>query len=133
MGMPVTTNEGGICFAFPDVCLTPAPPGSPVPIPYPNIGQLSSADGTASTVLVGGSEVVTTDSEISSTSGDEAGTSGGVVVSGAQGGPVTFPQGSGTVFAEGNPVVRMFDPTEQNDGNAVGMVLGGNPTVLVGG
>ena len=26
-----------MCFAFPDVCLTPTPAG-PVPIPYPNMG-----------------------------------------------------------------------------------------------
>ena len=32
----------------------------------------------------------------------------------------------------GNAVVRQFDQTEQNGGNATGMVMVGNPTVLVG-
>ena len=35
--MLAKTQAGGMCFAFPDVCLTPTPAG-PVPIPYPNMG-----------------------------------------------------------------------------------------------
>jgi hypothetical protein len=132
VGLPITTNAQGICFAFPDVCLTPAPPSSPVPIPYPNIGQLSEATGTASTVLAGGNEVVTSNSSIPTTSGDEAGSSGGVT-SGTIKGKVEFITFSATVFAEGNNIVRLSDTTTQNDGNAVGTVLGGLPTVLVGG
>jgi hypothetical protein len=132
VGLPITTKAQGICFAFPDVCLTPAPPSSPVPIPYPNIGQLSEATGTASTVLAGGNEVVTSNSSIPTTSGDEAGSSGGVT-SGTIKGKVEFITFSMTVFAEGNNIVRLSDTTTQNDGNAVGQVLGGLPTVLVGG
>ena len=79
MGQPITTAGQGICFAFPDVCLTPAPPGPNVPVPYPNIGQLSSATGTANSVKAGGNVVVTKDSTVSSTTGDEAGTAGGVI------------------------------------------------------
>jgi hypothetical protein len=30
-------------------------------------------------------------------------------------------------------VIRQFDQTDQNGGNATGMVMVGNPTVLVGG
>ena len=72
MGAPITTKQGGICFAFPNVCLTPAPPGPPVPIPYPSIGQLSDAHDTAAKVKAGGSEVVTTKSKIDNTTGDAA-------------------------------------------------------------
>ncbi len=36
--MPASSKKGGQCFAFPDVCKTPAPPAPFVPIPYPNIG-----------------------------------------------------------------------------------------------
>ena len=37
--MLAKTSAGGLCTAFPDVCLTPAPPApAPIPIPYPNIG-----------------------------------------------------------------------------------------------
>jgi hypothetical protein len=115
------------------VCLTPAPPSSPVPIPYPNIGQLSDATATAGTVFAGGKEVVTSESVISTTSGDEAGSSGGVT-SGTTKGKVEFSSSSTTVFAnEGKGVVRLSDTTKQNNGNAVGVVLGGFPTVLVGG
>lgn len=138
-GRPITTNAGGICFAFPDVCLTPAPPAPPVPIPYPNIGQLGdtikTSDGSQGTgqVTVGGNFVVlATASEIPVTTGDEAGSNGGVR-SGTIKGPVTFPRGSATVQIHGKPVVRMFDPTKQNNQNADGTVLGGVPTVLVGG
>lgn len=133
MGQPITTKGPGICFAFPDVCLTPAPPSpSPVPIPYPNVGMLSDASGTESNITVGGQEVVTSASQISPTTGDEAGSSGGVT-SGVTKGKVEFVTFSQTVKANGNNVVRMFDTTTQNNGNAVGTVLGGNPTVLVGG
>ena len=129
MGQPIATKGPGICFAFPDVCLTPAPPSpSPVPVPYPNIGMLSDATGTASSVKAGGNEVITQDSSISTTTGDEAGTSHATTK-----GEVRFVTFSGTVRAEGSFVVRMFDTTTQNAGNAVGQVLGGVPTVLVGG
>ena len=132
MGKPITTKSGGICFAFPNVCFTPVPPPvNQVPIPYPSIGQLSSATGTASDVKAGGSEVVIKTSTISSTTGDAAGSIGGVT-SGSVGGQVEFTSASGTVFANGQGVVRMFDQTKQNNGNAVGTVLGGFATVLVG-
>lgn len=35
--MFANTQMGGMNFAFPDVCLTPAPPSpTPIPLPYPN-------------------------------------------------------------------------------------------------
>ena len=42
---PASTKGGGMCFAFPNVCKTPAAP-SPLPIPYPSIGQLTNANGS---------------------------------------------------------------------------------------
>jgi hypothetical protein len=138
MGKPVTTKSAGICFAFPNVCFTPpTSPASPngIPIPYPSIGQLSSTSGTATSVRAGGNQVVVKASTINSTTGDSAGSLGGVR-SQSFGGSVTFKTASGSVFAEGSEVVRMLDQTEQNNGpggaNAVGVVLGGFPTVLVG-
>lgn len=131
MGRPTTTKSGGICFAFPNVCLTQVGPAT-VPIPYPSIGQLSDTSGTASSVLVAGNEVVVESSEISSTTGDSAGQAG--VKSGTIGGNVKFTLSpSTTVFAEGKGIVRMFDQTWQNNENAVGVVLGGELTVLTGG
>lgn len=132
MGQPITTTEKGVCFAFPSVCLTPTGVGPPAPIPYPNVGQLSDADPVADTVEANGFPVVHAGSKIEDTVGDQAGTDGGVA-SGATGKKVEFASYSGSVYAEGEKVVRMFDATTQNDGNAVGLVLGGFPTVLVGG
>ena len=130
MGKPITTKAGGICFAFPNVCLTQVGPAT-VPIPYPSIGQLSDTTGTASDVKAGGSEVVIKSSTIASTTGDSAGLTG--VKSGQPvSGNVTFKSSSNSVFANGQGVVRMFDQTKQNNGNAVGTVLGGFATVLVG-
>lgn len=133
MGMPATTKKSGdICFAFPDVCLTPAPPGPNVPIPYPNIGQLGDATGEATTVKIGGNATITEKSKIGESTGDEAGTGGGVT-SGVTRGEVVFTTFSKTVKAEGGGIVRLGDTTQQNKKNAVGTVLGGEPTVLVGG
>lgn len=134
-GLPIaTTKAGGICFAFPDVCKTPAPPGPPVPIPYPNIGQLQDAiqtsDGSVKPgpVRVGGEHVILQASQIPTTTGDEAGSASPTK------GPVSFEDGgSGTVKIHGERVIRMGDPTRQNNGNARGTVLGGVPNVLVGG
>lgn len=129
MGKPVARTEG-VCFAFPNICNTPAPSG-PVPVPYPNVAQLGDATGTASTVKAGGKAVIVSSSEIPRSSGDEAGTSGGVT-SGTFGGKCTFDTHSATVKAEGKEVVRQLDQTSQNDGNAHGQVMVGLPTVLVG-
>ncbi|MGS4947725.1 PAAR-like domain-containing protein [Meridianimarinicoccus sp. RP-17] len=131
MGQPITVTDG-VCMSFPDVLMTPVPGSSPVPIPYPNIAQLSDASDTAASVNAGGKPVVVESSSISSSSGGEAGSNGGVT-SGGQNGECTFSTASSTVFANGAAVVRMGDTTSQNDGNAVGTVLGGLPTVLVGG
>jgi len=126
MGNPITVTDG-ICFAFPDVCQTPVPGGGAVPIPYPNIAQLSDATGTAGTVNAGGKPVVIDGSSIPTSSGDEAGNVGGNNL-----GPCEFTSFSNTVKANGKGIVRMGDTTAQNNNNASGTVLGGLPTVLVG-
>ena len=66
-------------------------------------------------------------SKISRTSGDEAGTGGP-----GPGGEVKFTSFSNSVKVNGEFVVRMTDSTTQNGGNAIGVVLGGEPTVLCG-
>ncbi|MBL7189108.1 MAG: DUF4150 domain-containing protein [Phycisphaerae bacterium] len=132
MGLPVATKAGGICFAFPDVCNTPAPPAPPIPIPYPNIGQLSDATGVSTDVKVGGNLVILKGSIIKNTTGDEAGSVGGVL-SGSIVGKVEFETASETVKINGDKVVRMTDKTKQNNRNADGTVLGGVANVLCGG
>jgi len=131
MGMPISTKAAGICFAFPDVCNTPAGPYM-VPIPYPNIGQLSDAINVSTTVKVKGNFVILQDSEIPFTSGDEAGSGGGVVSGTTIKGKVEFASYSSKVKINGKFPVRMTDTTTQNKGNANGVVLGGEPTVLCG-
>jgi hypothetical protein len=135
MARPIAPAKG-IAFAFPDVCLTPAPPGPPVPVPYPNVAQLSDADATTDALVVGPGEdpVLLEGAVVSTSSGDEAGSSGGVTSGGTKG-KCEITAASTTVLygPEEKGLVRFLDPTEQNDGNAVGMVLSAFPTVLVGG
>jgi hypothetical protein len=78
--MFATTKESGQCMGVPDVCNTPSPVG-PIPIPYPNMAMCNQAKGdTASQeVKICSKEVLTKKSIIAQTSGDEAGSSNGVV------------------------------------------------------
>ena len=135
MGKPVAPKKD-TAMAFPDVCKTPTPVGT-IPIPYPNIAQFSNATGVSDEggkeLLVGGNHVLLKDSNVSSSNGDEAGSSGGVK-SGGVSGPCTIIQASGSVKygPDGLGLARVTDQTEQNDGNAVGFVLSAEPAVLVG-
>mgnify|MGYP006306965689 CR=1 FL=1 len=129
----------GIAFAFPDVCKTPAPPGSPVPIPYPNIAQLADADAVTDEsnkeLLVGpnGDHVLLEKAVIQTSSGDEAGSVGGVKSGGIKGKCEIVQASSSVVYGpEEKGIVRFMDATTQNDENASGFVMGAFPTVLVG-
>lgn len=131
MGLPICPTSG-IAFAFPDVCNTPSP-GGPVPIPYPNVAQLSQATNVADNLLLGPQSfnAMLLDSEVPTSTGDEAGSLGGVT-SGTIMGPCTVTSASSSVLYGGKGIARLTDPTSQNDGNAVGQLLGAFPTVLVG-
>lgn len=137
MGSPIATKKSGfMCFSFPDVCKTQVGPLT-IPIPYPNIGDLINAEQVATTVYANGDPVILQTSIIpdKKTTGDEAGALGSVGgdFPGSIKGQVEFTSASSSVFADnGKPVVRMFDSTKQNNGNAIGQVLGGVPHVLVG-
>lgn len=117
MSLPASTKGGGVAMAFPDVCKTPAPPAPPVPIPYPNIGQLSSASKTSSKVKMSSKETVTTKSEIPNSNGDNAGVAGGVK-SNVNMKKITFTKGSAKVKVEGEPVVRLTSMTQHNGSSA---------------
>lgn len=136
MAQPAAIVQG-MAFAFPDVCNTPAPPGPPVPIPYPNIAQLADATGTSAdggaAVFANGKAIILATSEIATSSGDEAGSAGGVTSGGIKGKCTFSGGGSGSVLIHGQKVVRFGDPTSQNGGNANGSVLSAPSTVLVGG
>lgn len=117
--MFAATIEKGQVMAMPDVCLTPAPPAPPVPVPYPNIGMAQMGNPTTKKILINGAPALTKASKIQPTNGDQAGGNQGVV-SGKIMGPAEFIMGSTKVKLEGNPAVFMGNPTKQNDGNAVG-------------
>lgn len=129
----------GIAFAFPDVCKTPAPPGSPVPIPYPNIAQLSDADAVTDEsnkeLLIGPGSfyVLLKGAVIETSTGDEAGSAGGVKSSKTKGKCEIVQASSSVKYGpDGKGLVRFMDATTQNDGNASGFVMGAFPTILVG-
>jgi len=120
--MFAVTKQSGQCLAMPDVCKTPAPPGPPIPVPYPNIAMPMMGNPATTKVLICGMPALTKASKITISSGNEAGAAGGVV-SGKIAGPAEFIMGSMKVKLEGNPAVRLGDSTKQNDGNAVGAVV----------
>src|SRR5438067_1702128 len=91
----------------PDVCKTPSP-GGPVPIPYPNMSPDSNLTDGAATVTIGGNPVGNIGSKLSRSSGDEAGTAGGIVSSKNMG-AFGWAVGSIDVQAEGKGVVRLLD------------------------
>jgi hypothetical protein len=117
--MPASNKAGGTCLAFPDVCKTPAPPAPFVPIPYPNTAQLSMANPSTCTrkVKIGAMPVVTTKTEVPMSSGDEAGSIGGMVSSMIKG-AVKFKKGSSKVKFEGTPGCYIGSMTGQNGSNA---------------
>jgi hypothetical protein len=114
--MPAATKKGGMAAAFPDVCKTPAAP-SPLPIPYPNMAQLSGTDKACKKVLMSNKETVCENSKIKRSNGDEAGTLKGMV-SQKNMDQVTFKKYSSKVFAKGKKVVHHTAVTAHNGSNA---------------
>lgn len=114
--MPGSTKQGGVCFAFPDVCKTPSP-GGPVPIPYPNFGQVMQVQKTATKVKFCNKEVATKKSEMPMSQGDEPGVAGGVV-SNVNMNKVIYRKCSSKVKAMGQQVAYLTSMTGQNGNNA---------------
>jgi Domain of unknown function (DUF4150) len=100
----------------PDVCKTPSPAG-PVPVPYPNTAMSSDLASGSTSVKIAGNPVALADSNIKMSTGDEAGSAGGGVVSSKIKGKVTWLLYSMDVKFEGKGVVRFLDSTMHN-GNA---------------
>src|SRR3990172_3552251 len=117
-GQTVVHKESGGAVSFmPDVCLTPAPPGPPVPIPYPNVAKSADAAKGASTVLADGHPLLVAGSQFAKSTGDEGGRAGGVGSSTTQG-PAEFVSYSFDVIAEGRGVARANDLMLGNKGGA---------------
>lgn len=115
--LPASSKEAGLFFAMPDVCLTPAPPGPPVPVPYPNSAQAAAANGAVLKVLIANKETLAEGCKIPNSSGDEAGSNGGVT-SGTTMGPVEPKMFSSKVFAGGKKVVFVTALSAHNGTNA---------------
>ena len=111
-------GSGGMSTVFPDVCKTPSPAG-PVPIPYPNMGQSSDTSDGPSTVKTDGEMPMVKGAKYSKSSGDEAGTAGGVLSS-VNMKECEFMLYSFDVKFEGKNVCRLGDPLFHNKKNIMG-------------
>lgn len=112
-------GSGGMSTVFPDVCKTPAPPAPPIPIPYPNIGQSSDTSGGPTSVTTDGQMPMVKGAKYTRSSGDEAGTIGGVMSS-VNMSECEFMLYSFDVKFEGNNVCRMGDSLFHNKKNIMG-------------
>ncbi len=113
----VHAGDGAQFIAMaPDVCKTPSP-GGPVPIPYPNIAMTSDLAEGSKRVSVEGNPAALESSNLSTSSGDEAGTAGGGIMSSKTKGKLTWLLYSMDVKFEGKGVVRFLDSNMHN-GNA---------------
>lgn len=110
----VHKSSTGMVIFFPDVCLTPAPPAPPIPVPYPNIAQSSDTSDATTTVKVDGSPVMVMDAKFKTSTGDEAGALKGVVSHQTKG-KAEFVNFSFDVKADGKMVCRMLDPMIGNE------------------
>ncbi len=133
----ISTKAGGLCQANPDACKTPAPPAPPLPLPYPNIAMCKQATPATCSkkVAIASQPVLTKDSVIPVSSGDEAGSAGGVV-SGKSKGEVGYKTFSKKVKVEGKAVVYVTCVTAHNgkSANAVGQqLIPSQPKVKVSG
>ncbi len=109
------TSEG-VASTFPDACLTKV--GKPiVPIPYTNSAFSQHTSKGSNTVFMDGNSIMLKGSEFSTSTGDEAGSYGGVA-SGTTKGKAQFINYSFNVFVESKNVPRRLDLMLQNKSGA---------------
>ena len=111
-------GSGGMSMVFPDVCKTPTP-GGPIPIPYPNIGQATNTSKGTKKVKIDGKMAMVKGAKYSMTSGDEAGSVGGVISSKIKG-EAEYMMYSFDVKFEGKNACRLGDPLWHNKKNIMG-------------
>lgn len=111
-------GSGGMSTVFPDVCKTPCAP-SPVPIPYPNIGMSSDTSQGPTTVKTDGMMPMVKGSKYMKSTGDEAGSLGGVLSS-VFINECEYLLYSFDVKFEGKNVCRLGDPLWHNKKNILG-------------
>ena len=111
-------GSNGTSTVFPDVCKTPTS-GGPVPVPYSNTGKSSDASAGPTTITCEGAMPMVKGAKYSMTSGDEAGSVGGVV-SGSTKGEAEFMAYSFDVKFDGKNVCRLGDALFHNKKNTMG-------------
>jgi hypothetical protein len=112
----VHKGSGGSAPGLPDFCKTPAPPGPPVPVPYPIVAQSSDTANGSTGVTCDGNPIMLKDSDFSRCTGDEAGTLKGVASS-TNMGKAKFAAYSFDVKVENKNVPRLGDAMT-NNGNS---------------
>jgi hypothetical protein len=114
----ISSTQGGMCQGPADTCKVPASP-SPIPTPFVNLAFCNQANpsSTSTKVTITCQPVLHQQSTITMSSGDEAGSAGGVV-SGMIKGQVSYVNGSVKVLAEGKPVVWQGSSTLHNGSSA---------------
>jgi len=118
--MFANTQMMGMDMAFPDVCMTPAPPSpTPVPIPYPNISAAPMGVSAVYHVMLSFAPAHNLGTSIPMTNGDNAGLATGVA-SGTVMGPSRHLTGAFTTLIGGKPATRLTSSSLQNNTNAPG-------------
>lgn len=130
--MPVVANamfvasvaSGHTAMAPVDVCLTPAPPAPPIPIPYPNIAlSATMGPGYTTKTMATFTPIWTKNGKSALSNGDQPGVAGGVM-SGMIMGMCSLLMASFDVLAEGAGVGRTLDMSDSNNQNkGVGTLL----------
>jgi hypothetical protein len=111
----------GLDFAFPDVCLTPAPPApTPIPIPYPNFALGPMGVPAAYNILFMCAPAHNMATTIVMSNGDNPGIALGVA-SGTVMGPSRHLTAAFTVLVAGIPATRLTSISLQNSTDCVGM------------
>lgn len=125
LGISGKATNAKTIAAFPDVCFTPpenpaTPPG--VPVPYPSFGMASDTENGTTTVKIEGKIVnIKNQSDLSKTSGTEAGCAAkkGVITS-KNTGKEYFNSWSSDVKFDGEPVIRLSDLATNNHASPTG-------------
>lgn len=118
-------GSGGKGIAPGDVCLTPPPPPTgPVPVPYVNMLQASDlAKGSKSVKIMGEPTALENVSNISTSTGNEAATQGGGIVTHKTKGKGSFTLWSFVVKVEGKGVCCQGHPLDQNTASTPGNII----------
>ncbi len=120
--MFANTQLSGVDTGFPDVCLTPAPPAPPIPVPYPNIAAGPMALNAVYKVLFMCAPAHNMGTSIPMTNGDNAGLATGVASATVMG-PARHLTAAFTVLIGGMPLTRLTSVALQNSTNCPGARL----------